>query len=140
MRRDELGDLMAFLAVAEERSFTRAAARLGTSQSALSAVLRRLEERLGLRLLTRTTRSVTATEAGQQLADTLRPAFDDIEARLDSLTALRSQPAGTIRLTTGHARPGYPDAGRGRVDGRISPCEYRNLGRSPAGRSGQGWL
>ena len=103
MRRDELGDLMAFLAVAEERSFTRAAARLGTSQSALSAVLRRLEERLGLRLLTRTTRSVTATEAGQQLADTLRPAFDDIEARLDSLTALRSQPAGTIRLTTGHA-------------------------------------
>ena len=103
MRRDELGDLMAFLAVAEERSFTRAAARLGTSQSALSALVRRLEERLDLRLLTRTTRSVTPTEAGQQLADTLRPAFDDIEDRLSRLNELRSQPAGTIRLTTGRA-------------------------------------
>lgn len=100
MRRDELGDLMAFLAVAELRSFTRAAARLGTSQSALSAVVRRLEERLGLGLLTRTTRSVTPTEAGQQLADTLRPAFDDIEARLDSLNDLRRHPAGKIRITT----------------------------------------
>jgi DNA-binding transcriptional LysR family regulator len=103
MRRDELGDLMAFLAVAEERSFTRAAARLGTSQSALSALVRRLEDRLDLRLLTRTTRSVTPTEAGQQLADTLRPAFDDIEDRLSRLNELRSQPAGTIRLTTGRA-------------------------------------
>ena len=103
MRRDELGDLMAFLAVAEERSFTRAAARLGTSQSALSALVRRLEERLDLRLLTRTTRSVTPTEAGRQLADTLRPAFDDIEDRLSRLNELRSQPAGTIRLTTGRA-------------------------------------
>ncbi|MEZ5866178.1 MAG: LysR family transcriptional regulator [Geminicoccaceae bacterium] len=100
MRRDELGDLTAFLAVAEERSFTRAAARLGTSQSSLSAVVRRLEERLDVRLLTRTTRSVTPTEAGQQLADTLRPAFDDIEARLASLDEMRSRPAGTIRLTT----------------------------------------
>lgn len=100
MKREELGDLMAFLAVAEERSFTRAAARLGTSQSSLSATVRRLEERLDVRLLTRTTRSVTTTEAGQQLADTLRPAFDDIEARLASLGELRRRPAGTIRVTT----------------------------------------
>ena len=100
MRREEMGDLMTFLAVAEERSFTRAAARLGTSQSAVSAVVRRLEERLDVRLLTRTTRSVTPTEAGNQLVDTLRPAFDDIDARLDSLNDLRSHPAGTIRLTT----------------------------------------
>ena len=69
MRREELGDLVAFLAVAEERSFTRAAARLGTSQSALSHTIRRLEERLGVRLLTRTTRSVSTTEAGKQLLD-----------------------------------------------------------------------
>jgi DNA-binding transcriptional LysR family regulator len=100
LKRDELGDLMAFLVVAEERSFTRAAARLGTSQSSLSAVVRRIEERLDVRLLTRTTRSVMPTEAGQQLADTLRPAFDDIEARLASLDELRRRPSGTIRLTT----------------------------------------
>lgn len=100
MRREDLADLMAFLAVAEQRSFTRAAARLGTSQSSLSAVVRRLEERLGVRLLTRTTRSVTPTEAGQQLADTLRPAFHDIEAGLAGLDELRRRPAGTIRLST----------------------------------------
>lgn len=99
MRRDELSDLIAFLAVAEERSFTRAAARLGTSQSAVSAVVRRLEERLDVRLLTRTTRSVSPTEAGQRLADTLRPAFDDIEAQLAALDDIRSRPSGTIRLT-----------------------------------------
>jgi DNA-binding transcriptional LysR family regulator len=97
MKRDELGDL---LAVCEERSFTRAAARLRTSQSALSHTVRRLEERLDLRLLTRTTRSVAPTEAGEQLALTLRPAFDEIEARLDRLAALRARPAGTIRLTS----------------------------------------
>lgn len=99
MRRDEMGDLIAFLAVAEERSFTRAAARLGTSQSAVSAVVRRLEERLDVRLLTRTTRSVSPTEAGQRLVDTLRPAFDGIEAQLVSLDDIRSKPSGTIRLT-----------------------------------------
>lgn len=99
LRRDELGDLMAFLAVAEERSFTRAAARLGTSQSALSHVIRRLEERLDVRLLTRTTRNVATTEAGRQLAETLSPAFDAIEERLLSLDELRSRPSGTIRLT-----------------------------------------
>lgn len=99
MRRDEMSDLMTFLAVAEERSFTRAAARLATSQSAISAVLRRLEDRLGMRLLTRTTRSVSPTEAGQRLADTLRPAFDGIEQQLTALNAMRGQPSGTIRLT-----------------------------------------
>ena len=122
MRRDELGDLPAFLAVAEERSFTRAAARLGTSQSALSHTVRRLEARLGLRLLTRTTRSVAPTEAGERLLETLRPAFDEIDARLAALSELRDKPAGTIRITTGqHAAetilwpallrllPHYPD-------------------------------
>jgi DNA-binding transcriptional LysR family regulator len=99
MRRDEMSDLIAFLAVAEELSFTRAAARLGTSQSAVSAVVRRLEERLAVRLLTRTTRSVSPTEAGQRLVDTLRPAFDGIEAQLVSLDDIRSRPSGTIRLT-----------------------------------------
>lgn len=101
MKRDELGDLAAFLAVAEERSFTRAAAKLGTSQSALSHTVRRLETRLGLRLLTRTTRSVAPTEAGERLAETLRPAFDGIEARIDALSELRDRPAGTIRITSG---------------------------------------
>src|SRR6478609_1419096 len=99
MKRDELGDLSAFLAVAEDRSFTRAAARLGTSQSALSHTVKRLEARLGLRLLTRTTRSVAPTEAGERLMETLRPAFDDIDARLSALTALREKPAGTVRIT-----------------------------------------
>lgn len=101
MKRDELGDLAAFLAVAEEKSFTRAAVRLGTSQSALSQVVRRLEERLGVRLLTRTTRNVSPTEAGAQLAETLRPAFDEIDARLGRLNELREKPAGTIRVTSG---------------------------------------
>jgi DNA-binding transcriptional LysR family regulator len=101
MRREELGDLMAFLAVAEERSFTRAAAILGTSQSSLSHTVRRLEGRLGLRLLTRTTRSVSPTEAGERLLETLRPAFNEIDDRLTALNALREKPAGTIRLTSG---------------------------------------
>lgn len=100
MKRDELGDLLAFLVVYEERSFTRAAARLGTSQSALSHTVKRLEQRLALRLLTRTTRNIAPTEAGDRLAETLRPAFDDIDMRLDSLNALRDQPAGTIRITS----------------------------------------
>ncbi|MBL4928476.1 LysR family transcriptional regulator [Fuscibacter oryzae] len=99
MKRDELGDLIAFLAVCEERSFTRAAARLGTSQSALSHTVKRLEERMALRLLNRTTRNVAPTDAGEKLAETLRPALDDIEARLDSLNALRDRPAGNIRIT-----------------------------------------
>ncbi len=101
MKRDELGDLAAFLTVAEARSFTRAAALLGLSQSALSHAVRRLEERLGLRLLVRTTRSVAPTEAGERLAETLRPAFDGIQARIDSLSDLRDRPSGTIRITAG---------------------------------------
>lgn len=100
MRREELGDLTAFLAVAEEQSFTRAAARLGTSQSALSHTVRRLETRIGIRLLTRTTRSVATTEAGDRLIETLAPALADIDARLSALTELREKPSGTVRITT----------------------------------------
>jgi DNA-binding transcriptional LysR family regulator len=100
MKREELGDLAAFLAVAEARSFTRAAAKLGTSQSALSHTIKRLEARLGLRLLTRSTRSVAPTEAGERLIETLRPALDDIGAGLAALSALRDRPAGTIRINT----------------------------------------
>lgn len=104
MRRDDLVDLNAFLAVAEARSFTRAAARLGVSQSALSHTVRRLETRLGVRLLSRTTRSVAPTEAGERLVAKLGPAFDEIEGQLSLLGELRERPAGTIRLTaTEHA-------------------------------------
>jgi DNA-binding transcriptional LysR family regulator len=100
MRRDDLVDLNAFQMIAEERSFTRAAAKLATSQSALSHMIRRLEARLGVRLLTRTTRSVAPTEAGERLLATLGPAFDSIEAQLAALAELREKPAGTIRITT----------------------------------------
>ncbi|MBR0558477.1 LysR family transcriptional regulator [Neokomagataea anthophila] len=99
MQRDNLVDLNAFVTVAEEGSFTRAAARLGVSQSALSHTIRRLEERLGIALLTRTTRSVAPTQAGQQLLQTLQPAFDGIAAQLASLGRLRDKPAGHIRIT-----------------------------------------
>jgi DNA-binding transcriptional LysR family regulator len=99
MRREELGSLAMFLAVADERSFTRAAAKLGISQSALSHSMRRLEARLGLRLLTRTTRSVAPTEAGERLIETLRPALDQIDTKLASLTAFRARPAGTVRIS-----------------------------------------
>ncbi|HEX9327776.1 MAG TPA: LysR family transcriptional regulator [Reyranella sp.] len=101
MRREELADLNAFVAVAEERSFTRAAAKLGTSQSALSFTVRRLEERLGVRLLSRTTRSVAPTQAGERLLGTLGPALDKIGAELTALGELREKPAGTIRITAG---------------------------------------
>jgi DNA-binding transcriptional LysR family regulator len=100
MKRDELGDLVAFLTVAEERSFTRAAAQLGTSQSSLSHTVRRLEERMGVRLLTRTTRNVVPTEAGEQMMETLRPAINDIRSRIDALSAMRQRPGGTIRITS----------------------------------------
>lgn len=99
MPREDFNDLLAFLAVAKERSFTRAAAKLGVSQSALSHTIRGLEERLGLRLLTRTTRSVSPTEAGERLLHTLGPRFEEIEAELDALSELREKPAGTIRIT-----------------------------------------
>jgi DNA-binding transcriptional LysR family regulator len=100
MHREDLIDLNAFLAVAEAQSFTRAAARLGTSQSALSYAIRRLETRLGVRLLTRTTRRVAVTDAGERLLRTLGPALDEIAGELASLSALRDKPAGTVRITT----------------------------------------
>lgn len=122
MARDDLSDLSAFVVVAEERSFTRAAARLGTSQSAVSQTIRRLEARLGVRLLNRTTRSVLPTQAGERLLTGLRPALGEIEDQLAGLTELRDKPAGTVRITTGqHAAetvlwpviesllPSYPD-------------------------------
>ncbi len=99
MPREKLNDLTAFVAVARERSFTRAAAKLGVSQSALSHTLRGLEERLGIRLLTRTTRSVAPTEAGERLLRTVGPRVDEIDAELAALSALREKPAGTIRIT-----------------------------------------
>lgn len=98
MRRDELNDLAAFLAVADERSFTRAAAKLDMSPSALSHAMKGLEKRLGLRLLARTTRSVAPTEAGERLLGTLRPAFEEIGAGLASIGELRDKPAGTVRV------------------------------------------
>src|SRR5579872_2598677 len=122
MKREELVDLNAFVAVATERSFTRAAAKLATSQSALSHTLRRLEARLGVRLLTRTTRQVAVTQAGERLLRTLTPAFDTISAELTSLRDQSAKPSGTIRITTSeHAAhsilwpaldrllPDYPD-------------------------------
>jgi len=99
MPRQNVNDLLVFLAVAKERSFTRAAAQLGVSQSALSHTIRGLEERLGLRLLTRTTRSVSPTEAGERLLHTAGPRFEEIEAELAALSELREKPAGTIRIT-----------------------------------------
>jgi DNA-binding transcriptional LysR family regulator len=101
MRRADLGDLTAFVVVAEERSFTRAAAKIGTSQSALSQTVRRLEARLGLRLLTRTTRSVSLTEAGERLLEGLRPALDQIDSQVSALSELREKPSGTVRITAG---------------------------------------
>jgi DNA-binding transcriptional LysR family regulator len=98
MARDELGVLAAFVSVAEERSFTRAAARLGVSPSALSHAVRALEERLGVRLLTRTTRSVAPTAAGEQLLMRVRPACADIHQALDQVSGLRDRPAGHVRL------------------------------------------
>ncbi|HXW23223.1 MAG TPA: LysR family transcriptional regulator, partial [Xanthobacteraceae bacterium] len=99
MQRGHLDDLLAFLAVGRERSFTRAAAKLGVSQSALSHTVRELEERLGVRLLTRTTRSVAPTQAGERLLHTIGPRFEEIEAELAAVRELRDKPAGTIRIT-----------------------------------------
>jgi DNA-binding transcriptional LysR family regulator len=99
MQRGTLDQLAAFVAVARERSFTAAAAKLGVSQSALSHTIRELEERLGVRLLTRTTRSVSATDAGERLLRNVAPRFDEIEAEVSVLKELRQKPAGTIRIT-----------------------------------------
>ena len=122
MAQTNYNDLLAFLAVAREGSFTRAAAKLGVSQSALSQTIRALEARLDLRLLVRTTRSVSATEDGEHLLRTVAPRFDEIEAELAMLSERRSKPAGTIRVSAGeHAAltvlqpaiarllPQYPD-------------------------------
>jgi DNA-binding transcriptional LysR family regulator len=101
MPRENVNDLLAFLAVARERSFTKAAAKLGVSQSALSHTVRGLEQRLGVRLLTRTTRSVSPTEAGERVLQTIGPRFDEIEAELEALSEFREKPAGTIRISAG---------------------------------------
>ncbi|MDX0931172.1 LysR family transcriptional regulator [Sinorhizobium medicae] len=101
MVMENFNDLAAFAVVAKERSFTRAAAKLRVSPSALSQTIRNLEERLGLRLLTRTTRSVAPTEAGGRLLRTIAPRFDEIEAELAALSELRDRPAGTVRITAG---------------------------------------
>src|SRR5580704_3150943 len=100
MARQTMNDLIALLAVAREGSFTRAAAKLGVSQPALSRTISNLEARLGLRLLARSTRSVAATEAGERLIRTVGPHFDGIEAGLSALTELREKPAGSLRITS----------------------------------------
>lgn len=100
MARDELSELRAFIAVANERSFTRAAAKLSVSPSALSHTIRGLEERLGLRLLTRTTRSVSTTEAGERLYQSVAPHFDQIRTEIDALSELRDKPSGTVRISS----------------------------------------
>ncbi|KQT81854.1 LysR family transcriptional regulator [Methylobacterium sp. Leaf466] len=99
MLRESLNDLSAFVAVARAGSFTKAAAQIGVSQPALSQTVRALEARLGIRLLARTTRSVSATEAGQRLLKAVGPRFDEIEAGLVDLAEIRGKPAGTIRIT-----------------------------------------
>jgi DNA-binding transcriptional LysR family regulator len=101
MPGENFNDLQAFMVVARSRSFTRAAAQLGVSPSALSHSMRGLEERLGIRLLTRTTRSVSPTEAGERLLRTVGPRFEEVEAELAALNELRQRPAGTIRITAG---------------------------------------
>jgi DNA-binding transcriptional LysR family regulator len=103
MPRLHTNDLVGFLAVARERSFTRAAVSLGVSPSALSHSMRALEERLGLRLLARTTRSVTPTEAGERLLVRIGPRFDEIEAEVAALSELREKPAGNIRISADEA-------------------------------------
>jgi DNA-binding transcriptional LysR family regulator len=99
MQRGQLDSLLAFVAVGQERSFTKAAGKLGVSQSALSHTISQLEERLGVRLLARTTRNVSPTPAGQRLLQSIGPRFDEIAAELKAVTALRKKPAGTIRIT-----------------------------------------
>lgn len=101
MSKEDFNDLAAFVRVARERSFTRAAAQVGVSQSALSQTIRNLEKRLGIRLLTRTTRSVSPTEAGEQLLRTIEPRFEEIELELAALNSQRDTPAGKIRITAG---------------------------------------
>jgi DNA-binding transcriptional LysR family regulator len=100
MQRTNLNDLVAFVTVARERSFTRAAAKLGVSQSSLSHLIRDLETRLGIRLLTRTTRSVSPTDAGERLLNTVGPRLAEVQSEIDSLRELRDAPSGTIRISS----------------------------------------
>ena len=100
MNRGDLNDLQAFVVIARERSFTKAAAKLGLSQSTLSHTIRELEERLGVRLLSRTTRSVSPTQAGERLLQNIGPRFEEIDAELAAVRDLRDKPAGTIRITS----------------------------------------
>ena len=99
MRREDLNDLLWFVAVAEERSFTKAAAKLGTSQSTLSHTIKKLEASMGLRLLTRTTRSVAPTDAGERLLRSMAPRIQEIETDIAGLMELRDKPSGTVRIT-----------------------------------------
>lgn len=99
MKREDLNDMLWFLAVAEERSFTKAAAKLGTSQSTISHTIKKLEARMGLRLLTRTTRSVVPTEAGERLIRSLAPRIEELEAEIDELMEIRDKPTGSVRIT-----------------------------------------
>ncbi len=99
MKREDLNDMLWFLAVAEERSFTKAAAKLGTSQSTISHTIKKLEARMGLRLLTRTTRSVVPTEAGERLIRSLAPRIEEIETEIDALMEIRDKPSGYVRIT-----------------------------------------
>jgi DNA-binding transcriptional LysR family regulator len=99
MARDNINDILVFLAVARERSFTRAAAKLGMTQSALSHIVRALEARMGVRLLTRTTRSVSPTEAGERLLQNVAPRLEEIEAEIAAVSELGDKPAGTVRIT-----------------------------------------
>ena len=137
MQRGNLDDLLVFLAVGRERSFTKAAAKLGMSQSSLSHTIRELESRLGVRLLTRTTRSVAPTQAGERLLQNIGPRFEEIDAELAAVRDLRDKPAGTIRITSHRIRrrrhsfteaceasarmPGYQDRDRC----RLRPEQYR---------------
>ncbi|KQR70056.1 LysR family transcriptional regulator [Rhizobium sp. Leaf384] len=99
MKREDLNDMLWFLAVAEERSFTKAAAKLGTSQSTISHTIKKLEARMGLRLLTRTTRSVVPTEAGERLIRSLAPRIEELETEIDQLMEIRDKPVGSVRIT-----------------------------------------
>jgi DNA-binding transcriptional LysR family regulator len=105
MQRETMADLVAFLAVARARSFTRAGAQLGVSTSALSHTIRKLEERLGVRLFIRTSRSVSTTEAGERLLQRVGPQLDQIQVEIEGLSELRDGPAGTVRITTGDHAP-----------------------------------
>ena len=151
MERADASDLLAFLAVARERSFTRAAARLAISQPTLSQTVQNLEERLGVRLLNRTTRSVTPTQAGERLLLTIGPKFDEMDVELGALSELREKPAGTIRITaTEYAAQAIlmpamakiapaVSGHQSRGDDRRRPHEHRGGAvrrRDPAGRTG----